>query len=62
MFAAAQNLVNGRRKVEDHASIFISYQLRYHVEMLTKYCRAQKKILPEVYVRSVGNFVQVHLL
>ena len=42
MFAAAQELVKRRREVEDHASIFISHQLRYHVKMLAKYRRAQK--------------------
>ena len=36
MFAAAHDLEKGRKEVEDHASIFISHQLRYHVEMLTK--------------------------
>ena len=35
MFAAAHNLVKGRREIEDQASIFISNQLRYHVEILT---------------------------
>ena len=36
MFVAAHDLEKGRKEVGDHASIFISHQLRYHVEMLTK--------------------------
>ena len=35
MFLAAHDLEKGRKEVEDRASIFISHQLRYHVEMLT---------------------------
>ena len=62
MFAACHNLVKGRREIEDHSSIFTSCQLRYHIEMLAKYCSRLRKPLPEVYAHSVGKFVQLHLL
>ena len=44
MFAAAHDFVKERWEVEEHASMFISHQLRYHVKMLTKYCRTQKRL------------------
>ena len=47
MLTNAHDLVKGRREVEDHASISIFHQLRYHVEMLTKYSRALKKLCPK---------------
>ena len=47
----------GRREVENHSRFFIFRQLRYHVEILTKYCRALKDAFLEVYARSVGKFV-----
>ena len=62
MSAAAHNLVKGRREVEDHASIFISQQLHYQSRNAYKILSRLKIPLPEVYVRSVGKFVQLHLL
>ena len=59
MFAAAHDLVKGRGDVEDHASIFIFHQLGYHVEMLTKYCRAYKNACPKftpVLLVRMSNF------
>ena len=47
MLAAAHDLVKGRRELEDDASIFISYQLRYLQNIV---------VLKKISVRSLRPF------